>query len=183
MMSKTQKAAALIIAEKTFRDEEYQVPKEMLEKAGVKVLTVSTTLNKAIGKLGMEAQPDLLISALDNQDLDALIFVGGGGSSQYFKDPTAHNLARKYFTQGKIVGAICIAPVILAEAGVLNGLKATVYPDGKGVLIEKGAVYTGSVVEIDKNSQTGASVITGAGPEAAEEFGRQLVKLIMAIGS
>lgn len=182
-MSKTQKVAALIIAEKTFRDEEYQIPKEMLAQAGVKVLTVSTTLNKAIGKLGMEAQPDLLISALDKQDLDALIFIGGGGSSQYFKDSTAHNLARKYFTQGKIVGAICIAPVILAEAGVLKGLKATVFPDGKSVLIEKGAVYTGNVVEIDESAPTGAIVITGAGPEAAEEFGRQLVKLITAMES
>jgi protease I len=177
-MSKTQKVVALIIAEKTFRDEEYQIPKEMLEKAGVKVLTVSTTLNKAIGKLGMEAQPDLLITALDKQELDALIFVGGGGSSQYFKDPTAHALAQKFFKQGKIVGAICIAPVILAEAGILKGIKATVFPDGKRQIAEKGAVYTGNVVEIDKSAPTGAIIITGAGPEAASEFGQGLVKLL-----
>lgn len=179
-MSQSQKLAALIIAEKTFRDEEYQIPKEMLEKAGVKVLTVSTTLNKAIGKLGMEAQPDLLISALDKHELDALIFIGGGGSSQYFKDPTAHNLARKMFSQGRIVGAICIAPVILAEAGILQGLKATVYPDGKTVLQEKGAAYTGNGVEIDRSAPSKAIVITGAGPEAAPEFGKQLVKLLTA---
>ncbi|MCL6589012.1 MAG: DJ-1/PfpI family protein [Firmicutes bacterium] len=182
-MSKTQKVVALIIAEKNFRDEEYQTPKEMLEQAGVKVFTVSTSLKKAIGKLGMEAQPDLLISALDKQGLDALIFVGGGGSSQYFKDPTAHSLAWKFFNQGKIVGAICIAPVILAEAGILKGIKATVFPDGKNILEEKGAVYTGKMVEIDRTAPSGAIVITGAGPEAAPEFGRELVKLLAGLGS
>ena len=83
-----EKTVALIIAERNFRDEEYQVPKEILEKAGFKVLTASTVLEQAVGKLGMTVKPDVLVKDLIDRDLAALVFIGGGGSSQYFDDAT-----------------------------------------------------------------------------------------------
>ncbi|NLY76022.1 MAG: DJ-1/PfpI family protein [Firmicutes bacterium] len=169
------KTVALIIAERNFRDEEYQKPKEILEKAGIIVLTASTSLGTAVGKLGMTAKPDLLIGDLENQDLAALIFVGGGGSSQYFEDQTAHRLVRRFYEQGKIVGAICIAPVILANAGLLKGKRATVFPDGKADLEKNGAVYTGKPVEVD------GTIITGAGPEAAVAFGEGIVEMLKKV--
>jgi protease I len=43
------------------------------------------------------------------------------GTQQYFDDLTARRLVREYAQAGKIVGAICIAPVILARAGLLSG--------------------------------------------------------------
>lgn len=166
------KTVALIIAERTFRDEEYQVPKEILEKEGFKVLTASTSLEQAVGKLGMTVKPDILVKDLIDRDLAALIFIGGGGSSQYFNDVTAHELAVHFYSQGKVVGAICIAPVILANAGVLKGKKATVFPDGRPDLETKGAVYTGNQVEVDGN------LITGCGPEAAQVFGEKLAAML-----
>lgn len=166
------KTVALVIAERTFRDEEYQIPKQILEKSGHRVLTVSTSLNEAVGKLGMKVKPDILLKEIINREIDALIFVGGGGSSQYFEDRSAHQLARKVNEQGKIVGAICIAPVILAKAGLLKGKRATVFPDGVKELEKHGAVYTGALVEVD------GKIITGSGPEAAEAFGNKLVSLL-----
>ena len=166
------KTVALVIAEKTFRDEEYQVPKLILEQAGIKVLTVCTTLEIAVGKLGMEVKPDLLLKDLDKIEIDALIFVGGGGSSQYFLDKHAHELLWYFYNQGKIIGAICIAPVILANAGILKGKKATVFPDGKEQLLAAGAIYSDHSVETDEK------IITGCGPEAAEQYGRELLKLL-----
>ncbi len=163
---------ALIIAERTFRDEEYQNPKDILEKAGFRVLTASTSLEKAVGKLGMTVKPDVLVKDLINQELAALIFIGGGGSSQYFEDRSAHELARHFSDLGEIVGAICIAPVILAKAGVLRGKRATVFPDGKTDLETNGAIYTGNQVEVD------GKFITGSGPEAADAFGEKLVEML-----
>ena len=155
----------MIIAEKTFRDEEYKVPKEVLEHEGFKVVTASTTTGTAVGKLGMEVTPDKHIDAIEAADFDAVIFVGGGGASQYFHDATAHRLARDTVAKGKLLAAICIAPVILANAELLKGKRATVFPDGAVTLQEKGADYTAKSVEID------GSIITGNGPDAAEEFG------------
>ncbi len=167
------KTVALVIAAKTFRDEEYQIPKNILERMGIKVITVSTTLGLAEGKLGLKVQPDILLPELTGKQLDALIFVGGGGSCQYFEDKTAHELAWNFYNQGKIVGAICIAPVILANAGLLKDRKATVFPDGSDKLQAGGAIYTGGMVEVD------GRIITGCGPEAAEKFGNELVKLLL----
>lgn len=169
------KTVVFIIAEKVFRDEEYQVPKEVLAKAGIKVITASTTTGEAVGKLGLKVKPDILVSQVDIANLDALIFIGGGGASQYFNDQLAHRLAKEAAEKGKIYGAICIAPTILANAGLLRGKKATVFPspDGIEALKKGGAVYTRGDVEID------GKLITGCGPEAAKEFGEALVKMLL----
>lgn len=163
----------LVVAERQFRDEEYQIPKDILTKAGFNVITASTTMDQLIGTYGLKALPDILFKDVKVKGLEALIFVGGGGSSQYFDDPLAHNLAQSALEHGKIVGAICIAPVILANAGLLAGKKATVYPDGADTLKEKGAIYTANPVETD------GLIITGNGPQAATEFGNILVDMLM----
>lgn len=169
------KTVVLIIAEKIFRDEEYQVPKDILTRAGIKVITASTTTDEAVGKLGLKVKPDIFISQIDNDRIDALIFIGGAGSDQYFHDPVAHRLAMDAAQKGKIYGAICIAPTILANAGLLKGKKATVFPspDGIEALKKGGATYTGSDVVID------GKLITGCGPEAAEKFGTELVRMLL----
>lgn len=166
------KRAVLVIAEKDFRDEEYFHPKRILEEAGVEVVTASTTTTEVSGKLGAKVEPDLLISQIEPEAYDGLIFVGGGGSEQYFNDPSAHTLAKNFITTGKVLAAICIAPVILARAGLLSGKRATVYIDGAEELKKSGAVYTGKAVETD------GRIVTGNGPEAAGDFGRELVRLI-----
>lgn len=163
---------ALVIAEKIFRDEEYLVPKGILEKRGIRVVTVSTTTGIAEGKLGAKVRPDQLIAETKTADLDALAFIGGGGASQYFDDSTAHRLAHEMVAAGKPLAAICIAPVILAKAGVLRGKRATVYVDGAPDLRDNGAEYTAALVERD------GLILTGNGPEAAEEFGNMLAEMI-----
>ena len=70
---------------------------------------------------------DITLDQIDPGAFDAVIFVGGGGSEVYFDDPKAHNIARKAFKAKKLVCAICIAPSILAKAGLLEGRKATVW--------------------------------------------------------
>lgn len=164
------KRVALVIAEKNFRDEEYLHPKEILCKAGLEVITVSTTTGPVRGKLGAEARPDLLLSEVKPEEIDALVFVGGGGAEQYFEDQTAHRLARRIVDSGKLLAAICIAPVILAKAGLLKGKKATVWFEGAEDLENGGAIYTGAPVQTDER------IITANGPEAAEAFGREILK-------
>ena len=169
------KTVVLVIAEKIFRDEEYQVPKGILSKAGIKVVTASTTTGEATGKLGLKVRPDILVSQIDTDTLDALIFIGGGGAEQYFHDPLAHRLAREAAQKGKVYGAICIAPVVLANAGLLKGKRATVFQSGAKSLNNGGAIYTGGDVEVD------GKLITGCGPEAANEFGERLVEMLTSL--
>jgi protease I len=163
---------AMIIAAKDFRDEELLRPKEVLEAQGVKVLVVSATKEEALGMLGAKIKPDLLLSELRVDDYAAIIFVGGVGASQYWDDPLAHKICREALEKGKILGAICIAPVTLANAGVLSGKRATVFPTEAEKLKGKGAIYTGAKVERDGN------LITASGPEAAEDFGKAILQAL-----
>ena len=166
------KKAVMVIAEKNFRDEELFEPKKILEAEGVKVIVASTSFNTARGMLGGKVKPDMLLSEIKVDDYDAIIFVGGSGASQYWNDSLAHNIAKEAVEKNKVLGAICIAPVTLANAGVLTGKKATVWPSEKGKIEAKGAIYTGESVQIE------GKIITAEGPQAARRFGEAIAKAL-----
>jgi len=160
----------MIIAPRNFRDEELFHTKEELEAAGNSVMIASTTTGTASGMLDGTAKPDITINEVNVDDYDAVVFVGGTGSSIYFNDQKAHKIAKTANEKGKLVCAICIAPSTLANAGLLRGKKATSYPSEEGNLRSKGANFTGNSVEKDGN------IITATGPSAAKEFGRTIAK-------
>lgn len=163
------KRALMIIAFEKFRDEEYAEPKEILEKAGFKVTTASIQTGTATGKYGMEVPVDLALKDVKVSDYDTVIFVGGPGSHGYFDDPTAQAIAREADKSGKILAAICAAPSILANAGLLKGKTATSFPDQGSNLKAKGANFTGKGLEID------GKLITADGPQSAKKFGEAIV--------
>jgi len=158
----------MIIAPRNFRDEELFYTKEELESSGNSVTIASTTTDKATGVLGRTAKPDTTINDINIDDYDAVVFVGGVGSSIYFNNQKAHEIARDAYDKGKVIGAICIAPSTLANAGLLKGKKVTSYPSEERNLRSKGAVYTGNSVEKDGN------IITADGPSSARNFGRMI---------
>ncbi|MBU2560612.1 DJ-1/PfpI family protein [archaeon] len=168
-MGASGKKVVLVIAHENFRDEELAEPMEVLESAGVEVTIASSSLEPAKGKLGAVVLPDILIDDIRVGDFDAIVFIGGGGSSEYFESPVAHNIARDAAPSGKLIGAICVAPSILANAGLLEGKKATSYPSEEQNLKSKGASFTGAGVEVD------GRIITADGPKSAREFGRALL--------
>lgn len=161
----------MVIAPRDFRDEEYARPREILESAGYAVTVASRSRETARGMLGMRVQPDLLLSGARAADYDAVVFVGGSGAQTYWDDPEAHRLAREAAEGGKVVAAICIAPVILARAGVLEGKQATVFdpPSLCAELTAHGATCTGASVQRD------GRIVTASGPQAAEDFARSIL--------
>jgi protease I len=166
------KKVLMVIASNNFRDEEYVEPRKVLEAAGARVTVACSTLDMSKGKLGLEVKPDILIGNVKESDYDGIVFVGGGGSKEYFDSPVAHKLAQAFFGKGKLTSAICIAPAILANAGLMNKKKATSFPSSAEILKAKGAVFTGSAVERD------GLIVTGVGPEAAKKFGELLVEVL-----
>jgi len=163
------KKVVMIIAKNGFRDEELQEPKTVLEKAGVKVVLASSSPGTAVGMLGARVKVEKTINEVNPSDYDAVIFVGGRGASEYFEDSTAHSIAKRANEQGKLVCAICIAPVTLARAGLLTGKRATVFSSEANELKRVGAVYTRGGVEVDSN------IITADGPASAKEFGKAIL--------
>ncbi len=170
MLNLVEKRVLMVIAPQNFRDEEFEEPKRILQEAGANVVVASSKAT-ARGMFGTTVRPDLTLDKIRVDDYDAIIFVGGSGASAYFEDERALSIAKDAVKKGKKVGAICIAPVILANAGVLEGKRATVWNgDFIRMLKEKGAKYTGKQVEVDGN------IITANGPAAAKEFGRAIAR-------
>ena len=163
------KSVLMIVAKQNFRDEELAEPRAVLRQAGAKVTIAASALRESVGMLGLErVTPEITLEEVDPTAYDAIIFVGGQGASEYWNDKTAHRIATQAHEAGKVVAAICIAPVTLANAGLLKGRKATVYRSEKGALVKGGASYTGAAVEVD------GLIITADGPTSAAEFGEAI---------
>lgn len=164
----------MIIAGKNFRDEEYFIPFEIFQREGAKVVTASSVKGEVIGVEGGEARATLTLKEVRTEDFDAFVFAGGGGAVEYFDDNEAHRIAQEAVSAHKILAAICIAPVILARAGVLRGKKATVW---SGILDKTGKKElkkAGCIVE-DKKVVADDKIITADGPSSAEEFAEAII--------
>lgn len=168
--------AVMVIAEEEFRDEEYTEPKAILENAGIDVTTASIAAGPCKGKLGSSATAEIDIEEALEQDWDVTVFVGGGGAARYFENAAAHELACKAISDESVLGAICIAPTILAKAGLLKGVTVTSFSSEKDVLCGSGALWTGKEVEASHLDKNDAVIVTANGPDAASKFGKALLQ-------
>lgn len=162
----------MVVAKEGFRDEELFIPKEIFEKEGYSVHVTSTDSGICKGSLGGTIEVFEEYDEISLTPFDAVVFVGGSGASSYFEDPVAHHIAQEMHSDNKLVCAICIAPVILAKADLLIGVKATVFPSGKNDLINYGCNYSEDDVVVD------GRIITANGPKAAESFAKKICELL-----
>jgi len=177
-----QKKAILIIAHEGFQNIEYETTRKVLEQAGINITIASSKTGEAESKTGLITETvkvDKTINEIRVEDFDVVVFIGGPGAKlEFVENSTAHQLAQETVSKEKILAAICIAPEILAKAGVLNGKKATVWSDPTvdltpiQFLKDNGAEYMTEDVVVD------GKIVTANGPLAAEKFGQKIVELL-----
>lgn len=168
------KKIAIIIAFKNFRDEEYFETKEILENNGFKTKAFSNEKGIAIGKFGGEVEINQTLNDLNIKDFNAIIFVGGSGAISLLNNTDSYNIIKKANANKKIIAAICIAPVILAQAGILKNKKATVWSSNMDksaikILKENNAIFKEDLAISDEN------IITAKGPEAINAFTKEII--------
>lgn len=164
--------ALLIIAPKDFRDEEYFHTKEELEKGGLETATASSAKGKIRGMLGGSALAELTLDDVNVSDYDAIVFIGGSGSSVFFNDESAKQIAKDAAEQEKVLAAICIAPTVLANAGLLNGKRATAYPSQEASIRSSALEFTAAPVEVD------GKIVTADGPSSAGDFAKAILGVL-----
>lgn len=169
------KKALFFVAEKGFRDEEYFEPKQILEDEGIICEVTSTNSEIAEGSQGAMIMPTINLDNLTIDDFDAFILVGGPGALAMGKDFRVEQIINEAYQKNKLLGAICIAPVILAEYGLLKDKKATVFPSGKDKIKEYGATYVDEDVVMDNTSTI---IITADGPDSAISFGKKILEFL-----
>ena len=166
----------MIIAPKDFRDEEFREPKAVLEKKGVKVTVASTATGTAKGMFGMPVIPDIIVDKVNPAEFGAVVVVGGSGSQTYlWNNLQVHKIVQSLHQRGGLVAAICISPVVLAKAGLLEGKKVMVFRTATTLneLKKVGALVSDAPVMVD------GKIITGKGPEAAREFGQKIAESVL----
>jgi protease I len=166
------KKAVFIVAFENFQDDEFARPYSVLLQSGVSITVASTKLGEAVGTKGSKARVNMLLKDVKADDFDAVVFIGGPGAARYITDPVALKLVQDAVKKRKVVGAICIAPLVLAKAGVLKNKKATVFPTEADKLKEEAVKYTGKSVERD------GKIITADGPNSATAFGQEIKKAL-----
>jgi protease I len=87
-------------------------------------------------------------------------------------DSAMHSIAKGAYSAGKVVAAICIAPSILANAGLLEGKKATAFSSEEENLKAKGAEWQ------DSDTAADGKIVTGNGPGAAKEFSEKIIGIM-----
>jgi protease I len=176
MNNQKSKKILMVIAPEQFRDEELNQPMEIFKKKGAIVTIASTSLGEAKGMFGSKVKVDKLISSVNYNDYDAIVVVGGMGSPDYlWNDSNLKNLIINANKSCKIIGAICLSGVVLARAGILKGIEATVYRTTESLkeYSQYGAKYN------PKNVIKSGNIITADGPASARDFGNAIANALI----
>ncbi|MFZ0004632.1 MAG: DJ-1/PfpI family protein [Methanoregula sp.] len=163
----------IAIAPEKYRDEELAEPVAALTNAGITFDIASTRTGNCTGMLGGKTIAGLSFDDIDPKNYNGLIIIGGSGCQTHlWEDDLLVRLAIFFHETGKVVGAICLAPVILAKAGILKQKKSTVYESPVSVMeMKKGkALLVKDPVVIDNG------IVTANGPQAAKDFAAAVVK-------
>jgi len=172
--------ALMIVAQAGFQHIEYNDTKDELEKAGVDVSVASFEKAEAIGKDGSKIEIDIGIKDVNVNEYDAVVLIGGpGAAKQLVGNQDIIRLVQDFDNSEKVIAAICISPVVLAQARLLDGRKATVWNGDEKqeeILTAEGAEYVEEDVVVDTR------IITANGPDSAREFGKTIV-IVLKEGS
>jgi 4-methyl-5(b-hydroxyethyl)-thiazole monophosphate biosynthesis len=142
---------------------------DVLRRAGINVDMAGIMGSMITGSHGIRLTMDKKIMEVRADDYDAIVLPGGNpGYINLGRSTALLDIIRKMNSQGKIIGAICAAPSVLAKAGILDGKKATIFPG-----MEKEVPYPrGDKVVVD------GKIVTSQGPGTAMLFALKIVEMI-----
>lgn len=153
-----------------FEDIEALAPVDILRRGGVEIKTVSVTGSQYVETAhGVTVKADMLFEEADGfNDADMLLLPGGmPGAKTLNGHAGLRALLLRHAGDGRRIGAICAAPMVLGSLGLLRGRKATCYPGFENFL--DGAEYTAELVTEDGN------IITGEGPAASLPYAYRIL--------
>lgn len=166
------KQVYLFLAE-GFEEIEALTPVDILRRAGITCTTVSIGAKKEVtGAHNIVVTADKLFDEINSFDADAVILPGGGvGTANLKAHKGVQAVIQKFYDEKKLVCAICAAPTILGEMGLLKGLHAVCYPGLEEKLLD-------AYAEKDPFCYDG-NILTGRGPAKSMLFALKIVELLL----
>ena len=165
---------ALIFLATGFEEIETVTVVDVLRRANIDVIVAGLEQNPIEGKHKIKIIPDQAIEDVNINDFDAVVVPGGNpGYKNLRKDPRVISMLKKAFESNKLVAAICAAPAVLSDAGILKGKVCTVYPGMDDELKAGGGIPKHDNIVIDGN------IVTSRGPATALPFALKLVEMLV----
>jgi 4-methyl-5(b-hydroxyethyl)-thiazole monophosphate biosynthesis len=166
-------AASIFLLANGFEELEFVAPYDILHRGGIKVQTASISDKKeAVGSHSITVLADLLLSQVEDLPFDLLVLPGGPGTENLLKSDSVKKLLVKSYEAGKRIAAICAAPKVLANAGILRDCEATSFPAARAEVEPLCKKYLDVPVVVSGN------IITSKGAGTATEFGFCLLSLL-----
>lgn len=163
------KKTAVLLAE-GFEEIEALTVVDIMRRGNVECDMVSIKDLEVTGAHGIKVTSNKVLSE-DINEYDMIVFPGGmPGATNLKGDKKVIETVKKFNNEGKLIAAICAAPIVLAEAGVIENRNITSYPGFEEEL--KGCNYKEETVVVDKN------IITSRGPATAMEFSYKLLEVL-----
>ena len=132
---------------------------DVLRRAGLDVVTAAVGKNPVTGSHAIPVMADADLSDLDPADFSSIVLPGGmPGTKNLRESRDVLDFVRAVYSRGGLAAAVCAAPTVLYQAGILKGKRVTVFPDYAASMPD--AVVTGEPVTVDGHCITGR----GAGP-------------------
>ena len=146
---------------------------DVLRRAGLNVISVSVTGNRMVkGSHNIEMKADILFDEVDFTSGEMIILPGGmPGSKNLNEHAGLKRQILEYQKSGKYLAAICAAPIVFGNLGILNGKRAVCYPGYEAHLT--GADVQSNSYIVDNN------IITGRGVGAALNFSLEIVRILV----
>lgn len=168
MVPGAMKKRVLCLLTDGFEEIEAVAPIDLLRRAGFEVVVASLRGMTLTGRCGIRLEADQPLGEVDPAGFDLLLIPGGPGVGDLRADGRPAALARSFYDAGKHVAAICAAPLVLKDAGLLSGRRFTAY---HSVRAELGGGLDDRVV-ID------GRLITSRGAGTAMDFAVELIRLL-----
>ena len=141
---------------------------DVLRRAEIEVTIAGLREGPVTSARKVRILPDTVTDTIRTEDFDMIVLPGGQpGSDNLNKDTRVRVLISEFHATGKLTGAICAAPYVLASAGILEGKHVTSYPTYRDKL--------GNVVYEEKTVVEDGNVMTSRGPGTALCFGLSIV--------
>ena len=154
-----------------FEETEAIVPVDLLRRAGVTVLTVGLNGKLVYGGHSIGVEADITIEQMDLTQMDMIVLPGGlGGVSSILACQAALDAVDFAYENGKLIGAICAAPTILAKLGITDGKNTTCYPGCEESMGSANMVKAACVQD--------SNIITGTSAGCATAFGLKLIEAL-----
>ena len=165
---------ALVILAEGFEEIEAFAPVDLMRRGGIEVTVASLAENRhATGRSGITAHADVALSAVGDKTFDLLFLPGGAGVKHLREDARVRAIVERHHSADRWIAAICAAPTVLNDCGLLAGKKYTAH---YSVANELPAILA------EERVVTDGKITTSRGAGTAIDFGLHLVSLLTSAG-